>query len=290
MRNLIKKAIPKKIIEFIKKNKKENHDDFILYVKKKKDGFEYQSSEIVNLALRGSNADYAFHATKENNSYNLGLTSSDLYMAYKLYAINMEKLTKLENIIVFFNVASPGLDISMTSENFRSVVYKFFFNVDYQSMDRINKKTEKEILKSCVNVNYEKHGLISEYFGSDEKKYYGSHITAEERAKTHLRENKRENRQTIWLEKLVQLAKLNNIDVYCVLQPVRSDFKELLPSDSELFRDVLDMEFDNFKVLNYFNSNEMDDTHLGDTDHLNEKGSMKITEMILRDIDIKNEY
>ncbi|HDM8043623.1 TPA: hypothetical protein P0E04_001750 [Vibrio campbellii] len=57
-----------------------------------------------------------------------------------------------------------------------------------------------------------------------------------------------------------------------------------MPDKAELFKKIYDIDHTNYKVLDYYDSIDFNDDDLGDTDHLNESGAMKITNLILKDI------
>ena len=77
----------------------------------------------------------------------------------------------------------------------------------------------------------------------------------------------------------------DEINFYIVIPPYRSDYKKLLPEDNVLFEKVYKMNFENVKMLNFYNSKNFDDSDFGDTDHLNEKGAMKLTREIRKIIE-----
>ena len=212
----------------------------------------------------------------------MGLTSSDLYTSYKLYQVNMDRFDKLKNIIVYINSATPGFNLSQTGENYRCMIFREIFLIEHQSRAKLCGIREKELIKKCLKYSSESFN-IDNYFGYEKKSFYLK-MTAEQRKSTHLRENKREPDKLIWLEKLIKLAGLNDINVYCVITPIKKDFKEIMPDKAELFKKIYDIEHANYKVLDYYDSIDFNDDDLGDTDHLNESGAMKITNLILKDI------
>ena len=93
-------------------------DDFLMYVCKKKKGFDKNLDKIKTIAIRGSNVDYAFYAPDWNNSYNLGLTSTNLYESYYLYKKYRKDLCSLKNVILYFTVFAPGYSLIHTSERY----------------------------------------------------------------------------------------------------------------------------------------------------------------------------
>jgi hypothetical protein len=253
------------------------HKNFINYVSQKKLELEHHAPKVEHLALRGSNADYGFYPEYLENSFNLGLTSTDLHAAYYLYKNNIEQLPHLKNVMVYINAASVGFNLSMTKESYRSIVYNYFFSVPYQTKNKISRKNEKKFLLKCIKRNEVPHSLA---WGYAKKTDYGFNTSAQERTRTHLRENKRKPSQIHWLEKLVALGLKNNITIYAVITPVRSDFKALLPEKTELYQSIYQLNSKNLAILDFYDDPRFSDKDLGDTDHLNEQGAKKITQFI----------
>lgn len=253
---------------------------FLQYVAKKKKGLEVNKAKISAIALRGSVADYGFYANCKDGLYNLGLTSSDLYTSYQLYKKLSPDLTDLEYVYLFLGAMSPGFSLIKTKEKYRAVAYKYFFDVDYQENEEIDPKLENKILKKCNKIKVK--NTDADYRGYEKKKYYGAHLKAEERVATHIRENQREPDQMEWIERLAELAKDNGHRLVLVLAPFRSDYRALLPETEELFEKFYALEADVWKIINFYDSPLFDDSDLGDTDHLNEKGAIKMTNELLR--------
>ncbi len=249
---------------------------FLSYVKRKKEGLSQNISTIETLAMRGSNSDYGFYPPDWNNSYNLGLTSTDLYTTYFLYKNNRYNLKKLRNIIVFFNIPSPGYSLIYTSERYRAVAYKYFFNIPYAKDGFIDTKYEDKILKKCKELSSIE--ISSGYNGYEKKTYYGKQITAENRVKPHLRENQRKPSQMHWLKELAKVIKEDNRKLFIIIPPFKSDYKKLLPEQTVLFNELFQLK--GIQILNFFNSELFSDADFGDHDHFNEQGAKKMTNEI----------
>lgn len=247
----------------------------LTYVKMKETGLAKKASSITTIALRGSNADYGFYAPMWQNSYNLGLTSSDFYSNYHIYENYKNKLKNLQNIIVFLSVPAPGYSLIHTSERYRAVAYKFFFGIPYSKSKQIKNRFEKRIIKKCSRLTIEES--VDDYVGYDKKTYYGTDIPASERIKTHLRENGREPSQLEWLKKLSDSINKDSRKLILVITPYRSDYKKLLPTKEVLFKKFHDLNLNNVDFLDYYDSNLFTDEDMGDTDHMNEQGAIKLT-------------
>ena len=253
---------------------------FLTYVKRKKEGFAKYSSSIKTLVLRGSNADFGFYSPAWEGSYNLGLISSDLYTDYHLYINNKDKLDNLEKVIVFISVGSIGFSLIKTKERYRAVSYKYFFKIPYQDNECINSFFEKQIFKKCKKINFQE--IDSNYRGYEKKNNYATNVLPQERVKSHLRENRRQPDQLNWLKLLHEVIISDGRKLIIIMPPVRADYRNLLPPDSILFKKLYELNLKEVKIINFYTSELFSDEDFGDTDHLNERGAIKLTNEIYR--------
>ena len=260
--------------------------EFLTYAYKKKLGLLARADQIESLALRGSVADYAFFDENNGPNYNLGLTSSSLHETYQLYKNSIDFLPKLQNIIIFFPPNSPGFELTKTSEKYRCVAYGHFFDIPYQDARDISRRIERRIIKKCESLTAPNIPIL--YRGYDNKKYLGSDHDVVKRAKAHLRENQREPDQMCWLNKIIELADQLGHRIWIVIPPVKSDFKNELPKSEVLFSKLYNMDIGQHTILDFYDDDRFDDSDMGDTDHLNEKGAIKITAKILASIQSVN--
>nr|WP_319401057.1 hypothetical protein [uncultured Carboxylicivirga sp.] len=244
---------------------------FVDYVRQKKDGLNENSQHIKTLVLRGSTADYSFFSPVIENSYNLGLTSTDLHTCYYLYVNNKDKLVDLDTIVLFFGVFVPGYSLQLTSEKWRAVVYRYYFDIPYVNSELEGSRYEKYILSKCkknknTELKYEDGYVYPIFFHA---------YSAERRIKGHLRENKRQPSQLLWLNKLSDELGKDGRKFVIVFPPYRSDYKKLLPNFEELYSEVLLMK--NIHFIDFTNSDFLDDSDFGDTEHLKPEGAQKLT-------------
>lgn len=259
---------------------------FIEYVNRKSNGFRQKICDIKTLAIRGSNADYGFFAPVWDRSYNLGLVSSDLYYSFQLYQNFGKQLVNLEQIILFYSVSANGYSLIKTSERYRAVVYKYFFEIPYAETGIIKPKFEKYIFKKCETLN---HNLVeSSYCGYDEHHNMGLKLPASERIKPHLRENRREPDQLNWLNLLCNEIKKDKRKIFIVIPPFRSDYRALLPEKEVLFKKLFQKKLANCEIIDLFDSPDFDDSDFADTDHMNKMGAIKLTSYLKKRIQNKN--
>lgn len=251
-------------------------DSFIAYVQKKKAGLENHASEIEIVGMRGSLTDYGFYTPDIiHGAYNLGLTSSDLYITYYIYAHTLRKLPQLKCLVLYYGVFVSGLSLIHTNEKYRQIVYDYFFNIPTPEDITLNDGFISHIKKKCGKVAV--GDIDKNYWGYERKSWFAT-IEAKKRVTTHLRENNREPDQLIWLTRLSKMLEEDGRSLYIVIPPFRSDYRKELPDAPTLFHKLFNLKLaSHTRILNYFDSPLFDDSDFGDTEHMNEKGAMKIT-------------
>lgn len=278
------KNIRRRAVNFFGLNRFDHFDNeiFLKYVAGKSNAFHEKSAQTETLALLSSYADYGFFPSEFPNSFNLGLTSSDLYTAYQTYSIHVKKLSALKRIILFYGVFSPGLSLIQTSERYRAAAYKYYFQIPYQDTNCINSIVERKIFKKCREISGP--AFSDSDFGYNKKTFFFQGDYLEKRVATHLRENRRCPSQVPWLERLAELCSYNNHNLYVVIPPVRSDYRAALPPKSELFESIYFNTKCSFKIIDCFDGDVVDDDQMGDTDHPSEEGAIKLTHHLRRTI------
>lgn len=258
-------------------------EKFIRPVLDKKNGLEHHKNTIEALAIRGSNADFGFDPYEFPESYNLGLTSSDFYIAYHIYFKYRNSLPNLKYLFIYLSPASIGFNLISTKEKYRSVTYEYFFDIPCRDNWEKNVRVEQKIINMCIKLEKNSTSPVGIYKGYEQKVETPDNIPASIRAETHLRENKRDPDQIYWLKKLVRIADLNDVTTFMVITPARLDYKSELPRSEEIYSKVYD-EFCRSKIFNFYNSNLFDDSDMYDTDHLNSKGAQKLTKLLYKKI------
>lgn len=244
---------------------------------KKYKEFEDTKDSVKTLILGSSHGAYGYIA--KGDEYNLSLSSQDLYYAYKLYE-KYSNLPNLKNIVLFYSVFTNGFVLDKTSEKQRALAYKKLFGIpilheclylklrNYSFAHYLNKVKKRPI--SHNNGNLE-----------DYKFFVSPEITPELRANQHLKNNLREEKQNIWLEKLINLAEEKNQNVYIVLSPATKEYKACLPNSSELFKDLYNVNgLEKATLINLYDSEMFDSEDFGDLDHLNSKGAEKLSNYV----------
>jgi hypothetical protein len=270
--------IAKSILHRLGFQRKLNHfsdRSYLEMLQKKKLGLEAHSREVTTLMLGSSHANFAAVGNVELGCYNLGLPSADLFTSFHLYRNTSNRLTRLENLVVFFSVFSPGFDLSKTRERYRCISYSSFFGIPYSPNLRIKPEIERKIKEACKRLPASENKPC--YWGYEKNPYF--HAPASERVASHLRENVREPDQMNWMKEILSLAHTQGHRVYIVIPPVRSDYKMALPSDTDtdIFGKLHSIDLGKNRVIDFFSSNIFDDNHMGDPDHMNLFGAQKLT-------------
>ncbi len=215
----------------------------------------------------------------DKKSLNLANSSQDLYRAYKVYEYVIKQNDKnLQNIILFWSVFHPGLQLEKTQEYLKCVPYKAFYNIpylfDFPIKDNLYiKSIKKEYKKTQLPPNYRGKSLWN--INHDYE------ITSELVAK-HIKNTKRNNNQIQWVQKILDLAHKHNHRLYIVLPPYRSDYLNCLPADKDIYFELLNFLDKNsdVKLLNFQRDKDFHDSDFDSADHCNEKGAKKLTDKI----------
>jgi len=269
------------------RNRYYDTDISLAYVYRKKQGLVNHANEIETIAIRGSNTDYAFFPQYIKNSYNLGLTSSDVYFSYQLYLKSKEMLPNLKNVVFYMNGYAAGMSLIRLKERYRLASYKYFFDIPYQEEGFIEKRVEKRIFRKCKKY---KETVPDDYWGYEWNRFYMKDTDAGFRAKNILRENRREPDQMIWIKKLIEQVIEDKRNIFFVLPPHSTALKACLPPKEELYKKIYGLlsnykEFPNVQLIDLYDSEQFDDSDMGDNDHFNEKGAKKSTLIVKEYID-----
>ena len=217
-----------------------------------------------------------------DGEFNLGLSSQDLYRSYHLYKWIVKHRFHLKNIVLFYSVFHPGLQLEKTKEAWKCIPYKYLYNIPYAyrlPKHLQNMKREMKIYCKSANIN-----VSSAYKGeySYEEITDFATLTAKELVEKHLKNNRRNNHQNKYLVKMIKLAHKSNHNMYIVTPPYRQDYLDCLPDYNEVNKELLNIinMFPDVKILNFQNDEDFEDDDFKDSDHLNKKGGIKLSAKI----------
>lgn len=233
-----------------------------------------------NLVLGSSHARNGFYPQAED--YNMGGSSQDLYTSYNLYKYVLSKnATNLKNVILFYSPFSPGFQLCKTSEAWKCVPYKVFYNINYQdipskTISSIEKIFEPRLKKYSVEISKDYRG---EYLFYDD---IGEQEVLAPVAKHWLKHNRRNSSQNEFIKLFAEEIKANNQELYVIISPIRADLRLLLPNKSVLYKDLYNIleKYPFVHLLDYYDSEDFDVLDYEDCSHLNKNGAVKCTEYI----------
>ena len=249
-------------------------------------GMENNLSEIETLILGSSHGVYGYLPNKKE--FNLCFPSQDLYYALKLYEIYRKKCPNLSKIYLFYSIFTPGFELSETSEKWRCVWYKKFFDIKSPNAkvnilsDKLIKKLRNKIHKICSET------VISDDYRGENIDLDGvctfknhSNYTAKQRALDHFKSNIRSTNSNKYLIKLINLIKKDKRELCIILAPMHEEFRKYLTRFDVLFEELYKIATDeNIKILNYYDNPFFKNSDFFDFDHLNLTGSNKLTNLI----------
>ena len=263
---------------------------------KKKIGLERQVDCIETLILGSSHGQYAY--VPQEREYNLCLPSQDLYYSYALYEKYGTRLKNLKNVILFYSVFSAGFDCVRGRENYRSYHYEKIFDIKphipgyseklYDLYGSFQKSIDEEANGLEVPQDYrgENPDVTGKYVGRLGITNYV------ERANGHLKSNRRESRQTPYVEKLIQLAQQHHVLVTVVLSPAHAKMKSHWPPVSDLFADLFELlkSHPEVKLADFYSQDALArDDFWWDYDHLNPAGAKQFTQLYHQQMEKKGE-
>lgn len=274
----------KKNLEIIKKtNETYVNFDWAKEMLIKKESFKINKYNIQTLIIGSSHGDYAVNPLFLKNTFNMSMSSQDLYYSYYLYKKNNTK--KIKNIILFYSVFSQGFNLIKTSEKQRCLLYSLIFDIPFQSKIDI---LEIEKNKYIQYLNNLKKNLIidNNYLGYEQHHFFIKlNNSIKNRAKKHYKENIRNNSQLIYIEKICKLAKNNNQNIFIVIPPAQEKYRSYIPKSDILFKKILETtnKF-KIKIFNFYEDKRFLSNDFWDSDHLNNRGAIKLTKLLKNNI------
>ena len=253
--------------------------EYVTTLRAKLAGISRRAGKIEILCLGSSHADYGFRPDAfPGNAFNFGAASQDLRTSAELAKRLVPTLPHLRKIVMFFSVFSPGSCLAKTKESFRCVVYEELLHVPVPESCRLDEKECARVRKLCRRERGEDSRTDAFGFNASMP---GFEIPAEERVRTHLRENLREPDQMSHLEKMISETGVGH-EILVVVPPARADYRAALPPKSELFRKLFALRErrGGFRIADFFDDADFSAEDFADTDHLNPDGAMKLSRKI----------
>lgn len=248
-------------------------------VRSKMNGLVLRAGDIEILCVGSSHADYGFFPEVfQGTAFNFGCASQDLRTSSEILSKYLGMLENLKYVVLFFSVFTPGSCLAKNKEAYRAVVHENVLGIPLPAECRLNEKERKYVMKvsrsepgvdECVN----ELGFNSSMPGFD--------IPAEERVRTHLRENLREPDQMSHLKEIISKTDAKNVRLLIVIPPVRADYRTELPSKEKLFKKLYSLQKrGGVRIVNFFDDADFGEGEFADTDHLNVSGAQMLSSKI----------
>lgn len=248
------------------------------------------------LVIGSSHGRYGFDKSVRGGE-NLCIDSQDLYYSYHLFKLANNPQRK--NIALMFSLFSPGWCLGKSRSYDFYLFYKPVFGIDYEYPEiakerkiyELEEKTAKIIKKECKNSQK----LQKRMQNADDllKKTYHPKRKVKmvhNRALRHLKESNRPINEMRWCEQIMSDSQHNGQNLFVVIPPATSVYREVLDTPDKLFSQVTEMakKYPNVTILNLFDSPMFQTKHFADCDHLNYKGAKLLTKYLWSEIDKKN--
>lgn len=252
--------------------------------------FDRAKDSLKTVALGSSHGYYGFNSQIVLNSFNLCSPSQDLKYAFLLYEKSIRECSKIENLVLFYSIFSPGSEVEKSpSERFVAVAINDRFNlgVDYHdnSLLYLNECAKKFVFDKSIEA-LQKFGYPPNVIESIPDAY-----GAVNRANDHIRFNIKSD-SIGYLYQILGLAYHKKQKVFIVLPPYRSDYKECIEKAGGDRYSGLNIVIE--KICTYFTPIVLDfycnenfiDSDFIDFDHLNPSGNgpNKLTELIVHNM------
>jgi hypothetical protein len=239
--------------------------------------------DVVNtIVLGSSHAHYGYHA--EGSVFNLAYTSCDLYHSCGLYEwLDNNGFDKVKNVILFFDVFSPGFELEKTSDSHFHIPFEENFGIAARCpLAGQGWKTER-ILKARIrhSVCKARRNPDLGWRGNGD---YGIVIncSVEHRVAKHLKNCFRGNGQTRYVGEMAKLASRRGDRFVVVIPPLREDYRKLLPPGDVMFDGLYALAKENpwIEVIDLLDDARFCNADFNDMDHLNLHGAKKLARIV----------
>lgn len=218
--------------------------------------------------------------TPTDTSFNLANSSQDLYRAAKVYEFITtmpSKCNKIKNIVLFWSVFHPGLQLEKTREYLKCIPYKLFYNANYAFDFPID---DRKILCK-LRTALKKTPVSREYRGESFYDVAHNDDTAM-LVEKHIKNTKRRNNQIQYLHDMAVLGNKYKHNIYIVLPPYRQDYLDCLPDDKDIYFELFEFlaTHPEIKLLNFQRDGDFIADDFDSADHCNIRGAQKLSNKI----------
>lgn len=285
---ILKRIVPAPLKQFVRVHLLTNiTPSWIQIANIKAQALQQHANEIKTLSLGSSHGEFGFDPYP--GSFNLCLSSQDLYYSYKLYQKFAPKLPQLKNVILFYSAFSPGFEVDKTTENERCSHYKAVFRIPYK-----NRALEYSPRHILLNRNGRRYmvqhpaNCATDFLGKGELLMTPlTETELEQRIKGHYKHNRRGTNQTKFVAYMASLAKANKHRLIVVIPPCQKSYTNKMPDAKELFAELFQLQTttnEPFEIMNFYTDDQFTNQNFVDSDHLNPSGAAKLTVRIKNQI------
>lgn len=246
--------------------------------------------EINNIVIGSSHGAYGLISSiifDSKYSINLCTDSQDLYTSCKILEMCLNEHS-VKNVVMTYSLFSNSYMLDMVkSERNKCYLNNIFFNVERRiknsSYDIKYTKLIKLYIKYYLENKHYTKIYRNEYGDKIQRLFFDNDMSVEQRVKGHIKHNKRNNNENIWLEIIIEMCKKRNISLNVVIMPVRTDYRKEVykyGTYSEFFNNIIQISKKTNTSLYSFFNDVLEDEYFGDFDHLNYNGAAVVSENV----------
>ena len=221
---------------------------------------------------------------EDEKSINFGIDSQDLYYSYMILDKYKNMIPNLKNVVLFFAIFSPGHDLILSPDTYRTIYYDIFMDIPYKNKLlvyqygclELAKKVEK--LKKYVNENLK--NIPTDLMAEKHKGNVTKEL--EDRWINRWIKLNKLNTEMHFVKNMLDICESKGLKLTIVLSPYNPRIKHRLPSCEECFGSLFEItkNYSCVQILNTYDSDDFVEDDFLDIEHLDVSGAKKITNKI----------
>lgn len=257
----------------------------------KKRAIEKHASEIEILSLGSSHGQAAFNTSIIPNSFNLSIASQDMYQSFMLCKKYIDTLPNLKTVVLFFSVFSSGAEMQKTINAPLCQYYKNVFDIDfkYPWKEKYYGELIDYMKKNSPNIS-------EDYMGWSPCVGVFNEVIAKRDVEAHVKHALRKNQQELYVREIYNLCHSRNVKLLVVIPPHSPNYHQYLAeicskfsvSEKELFSPLYSIAEKDIQVLDHFSDVNFTNDDFWDWEHLAPNGSVKFSNILLKEIENEN--
>lgn len=252
----------------------------IEYLVAKRTMFQQEQHDLSSIALGSSHGDFAFDPAYCPGSFNLCSRSQDFRHSLALYQYAASQAPKLETVIVFYSLFSPGNVLEQSpSEKTLAPLMNEIFSLGLSYDDPLLTQIAGQLAGRLGSAGDTLGGLAG-FLPDHQKGFMPAGNGVQQRVADHLRLNAREDGNQYLAQLLLMAAELKH-RVLMVIPPMHPEYQAVAGTDvAHLFRGVHELKglmetlVPGFAmdILDLYADADFQPGHFGDFDHLVPRG------------------